>query len=188
MTPAWEPEGPTPEQLAAYFDGELTGSERAGVEAWLAGHPEARAEVEALRQLHAQYDAVPVPEPSPERWAAALAGIRADLARNRPRRNWGWGLAAAGLAAAVLGILFLPIGSPEDTEPYPVVSPDDVLIISMNPNDDKAVVGVRALELPEIDLASHNDVELLGGNTEGVVRIDDWATPMLVDSHALGQR
>lgn len=183
MNRPWDRE-PTPEQLAAYFDGELAGPDRVAVEAWLATHPDGRAEVEALRQLHAHYDALPVPEPSPERWDAAYAAVEARLVA--PRRNWTWAVVVAGLAAAVVGVLLLPRGVAPDGEPYPVVSADEVRIISMNPNDHKALVGVQALELAEVDLVTHPDVEILGGATEEVVRIDDWATPMLVDTLALG--
>jgi len=184
MNRPWDRE-PTPEQLAAYFDGELPEPDRVALEAWLATHPDGRAEVEALRQLHAQYDALPVPEPSPQRWDATYAAVEARLA---PRgRNWTWAVLVAGLAAAVVGVLALPRGvAPIDVEPYPVVSADEVRIISMNPNDHRALVGVQALELNEVELVTHPDMEILGGATEEVVRIDDWATPMLVDTLALG--
>src|SRR5262249_58779212 len=42
---------PFPELLAAYADGELDAAGRARVEAWLAEHPEARAELENQRKL-----------------------------------------------------------------------------------------------------------------------------------------
>src|SRR5205814_7023357 len=53
MKSAWiDPdEGPTPEQLAAYADGELADADRAAVEAWLLRDPSAAAEVEAQRRL-----------------------------------------------------------------------------------------------------------------------------------------
>ncbi len=181
MNPDWGPERePTPEELAAYFDGELTGDARVGIEAWLANHPEGRAEIEALRHLHAQY------EPAGKRWAATLAGIEADLGHGRsgrPRsRRWSWALLAGGLAATVLGALLLrPPPTVLDTEPYPVVSADDVHIISMNPNDHGALVIVVPLALPEIDLARHEDVAIVGGNTDGIMQIDDWNSPMIVD-------
>src|SRR5205823_2431220 len=44
-------EVPSPGQLAAYVDGELDAAACRRVEAWLAAHPEAAAEIEAQRRL-----------------------------------------------------------------------------------------------------------------------------------------
>jgi hypothetical protein len=181
MTNSWKPDRePTPLQLAAYLDGELAGAEREAIRDWLAAHPDDQAEVEALRQLQAQYDADPVPEPSPAAWQRTLSRIEADLGRGRPR-SWLWAMVSGLAAAALLGVLVLRGGVPEDNEPFPVVSPDDVHIISMNPNDHTALVGVRPLLLNDFDLVTHADIEILEGNNDGVMRIDDWVSPMLVD-------
>jgi hypothetical protein len=185
MTNRWEPERePTPEQLAAYLDGELAGVDRAGVQHWLATHPDAQAEVEALRQVQAQYDRVPVPEPSAAAWERTLRRIEADLSRGR---SWSWAVLAGLAAAAILGVLFLRNGgTQEDNEPLPVATADDVRIISMNPNDHGAIVGVRPLLLQDLDLVTHAEIEVFGGNNDGVLRIDDWMTPMLVDPQSVG--
>jgi hypothetical protein len=187
MNHAWKPERePTPQELAAYFDGELAGTERAAVEEWLAAHPEGQAEIESLRQLHALYDAQPVPEPSPAAWERTRDRITADVERDRRRRSWSWAMLSGLAAAALVGVLIFRGGAPEDTEPFPVVSPDDVQIISMNPNDNAALVGVRPLLLNQIDLATHAEIEILEGNNDGVMRIDEWATPMIVDPQSVG--
>ena len=46
---------PTPEQIAAWVDGEATRAEAARIEAWMAGHPEARREAEAMAQTTRLY-------------------------------------------------------------------------------------------------------------------------------------
>lgn len=181
MTNRWEP---TPELLAAYLDGELAGGELARVQSWLATHPDAQAEVETLRQVQAHYDSVPVPEPAPAAWDRTLRRIEADLGRGR---SWSWALVSGLAAAVLLGVIFLHGGgTPEDNEPFPVVGPDDVQIISMNPNDHRALAGVRPLLLNEVDLVTHAEIEVLGGNNEGVLRIEDWGMPMLVDPQSMG--
>lgn len=75
--------------LHAYVDGQLSATRRAEVEAYLAGHAEARDQVEQLREevqrLHRQYDGI-LNEPVPARLTAAakapplLKGFAAGLA------------------------------------------------------------------------------------------------------------
>lgn len=185
MNPTHEP---TPEQLAAYFDNELPPSQREAVEGWLVHNPEGRAEFDSLRQLDDLFRREPIPEPSPAAWQATGQRIAEDLERrHKPSRSglagWFFGTVAASIIALVL---FGQSWVPEDTTPFPVVSPDEVRILSMNPNDHAGLVGVRSLLLEEIDLATHNEIEILGGNNDGVLRIDDWATPMLVDPRSVG--
>lgn len=86
--------------LHAYVDGQLDAARRAEVEAYLAAHPEAVAEVQAWREqnqsLHGAYDPV-LNEPVPLRFAGAL----------RPRRRpqglvAGFAWLSCGLAAGWL--------------------------------------------------------------------------------------
>src|SRR5205823_14557981 len=56
-------DGPSPGQLAAFVDGALDPAASRQVEAWLAAHPEAAAEVEAQRRLAALWRATPAPAP-----------------------------------------------------------------------------------------------------------------------------
>src|SRR4051794_27452677 len=64
---------PFPELLAAYADGELDAAGRARVEAWLAEHPQARAELETQRRLSGRnrklWHASAGPAPSEASWS-----------------------------------------------------------------------------------------------------------------------
>ncbi|HEU5358773.1 MAG TPA: hypothetical protein VFU45_06625 [Gemmatimonadales bacterium] len=63
-------------RLSEYVDGTLSSAERAGVEAWLSGHPEGRqavAELERVKRRAAELSQRPVPDAV---WAGVRAGIR----------------------------------------------------------------------------------------------------------------
>jgi hypothetical protein len=99
---------PSPEQLAAYVDGELASADRHQVEAWLAEHPEAEAEVVADRHLLQVWRDSQPPDPAPEAWARTLQRIAAAVPPGgpAPRNGRRWTVRfVAGLltAAAVLG-------------------------------------------------------------------------------------
>src|SRR5262249_59243330 len=74
------PEIPSPPRRAAYPNGDLDDAARIEVEAWLAEHPEAAAEVEAQHDLTRLWRAALPPEPTEAQWAAALSRIEAGLA------------------------------------------------------------------------------------------------------------
>lgn len=84
----------TEDELHAYVDGELPPERRGAVEAWLATHPDAAADVAAWRKqaelIQARYGGV-ADEPAPDRLSVARLACR--------RRN-GW-LAMASAAALV---------------------------------------------------------------------------------------
>ncbi|MBN8967599.1 MAG: anti-sigma factor, partial [Rhizobiales bacterium] len=88
----------TEDELHAYVDGELPAERRAAVEAWLAAHPEAAAQVSSWRTqsdiLHAKYDRVADEAVPPH--------LNIDLLSQPPRR-WPYALIAATLAALVIG-------------------------------------------------------------------------------------
>lgn len=88
----------TEDELHVYVDGELPADRREPVETWLASHPEDAARVAAWRAqaeaIRARYGAV-INEPVPER--LALDRI------TRNRRSWVAGIAAAAVAAFVIG-------------------------------------------------------------------------------------
>src|SRR5947199_9164645 len=94
-----DPDGPRPELLAAYADGELDPETRARVERWLAEHPEARDQLRAQRDLspenwHLWQNAEP-PAPSEDTWAAVRQSVE-DGTRERPPPSAGrWKRAAA---------------------------------------------------------------------------------------------
>src|SRR5689334_18822405 len=64
-----------PELLAAYVDGELPPAECRRVEAWLADHPDARADVEDQRRLLRLFEETAPPPPTDERWASVVDGV-----------------------------------------------------------------------------------------------------------------
>lgn len=194
--PHHDREGPTPVQIAAYADGELGPADRAAVEAWLCDHPDARAEVEGHRGLGALCrDAAP-PVPDEAAWAGVLARVEADLARGRlaGRGKWLRRTAAlwvaVGCAAAALLLALLPGRPPANRPPtappaLPVVSSDDVDIISMDGRDrDFLVVGDPPVRGP-LTLASAQDVTVdsTGRDVEVVLPEGNGpgpAAPMLV--------
>jgi Putative zinc-finger len=160
------------ELLAAYADGELAPDECRRVEDWLAAHPEARAEVEAMRRLARLFDESAPPPPADERWAEALAGVRQRLDAPAPRRRRGALVVALfGAAAAVLLALVLkyPRGGnpgpadrpqPADEEVWSVVSADDVEILSMDDRDRGAlVVGEPPVNEP-MELLTEDEVQV----------------------------
>lgn len=99
--------------LAAWLEGNLSEAEAAPVEGWIAGDPDAPAEIAALR---AALDARR-PEPAPARVVVrAQALVRPSPAGQRPERRLGgllaglfanpvlrWGPVAAAAAAVALG-------------------------------------------------------------------------------------
>ncbi len=109
---------PTPEQLAAYADGELDGRPecaalRQHIEAWLAHHPEADAEVEAQRRLAQLWQASSPPEPSEAAWNDVLAQLEQHAA-TRPAAPARLGLfgkraLAAGVVAASAAAVWLTL-------------------------------------------------------------------------------
>jgi anti-sigma factor RsiW len=193
-----------PELLAAYLDGELDPPTRRQVEEWLAGHPDAAAEVEGQRRLLRVWHETPPPEPAPARWAALFTTVEAavaDLPRRWPRRGlrgvaWVAAAVTAAAVAAVAGTWMLQITSVPSTQPTPtvvveeesplvVVSTDDVEIISMEGEDeDRLLVGTPPVSGP-IVLAANGDIALgpIDPNQDGMqgVRMKDGAAgPMLV--------
>jgi hypothetical protein len=163
MTPYRKHAGaPRPDQLTAYADGELDAATRADVEAWLADHPDAAAEVDAQRRLTRLVQAARPGEPDEASWATALAGIEAALAAPVSRalagaKRSGWAVLAVRLtsAAAVFLLLLVPERAPRQpavgppVEPLPVASPDDVDIISVHGEDvGLLVVGDPPLREP----------------------------------------
>ena len=143
------------ELLVRYADGAVTPAECCRVEAWLAAHPEARADVEAQRRLARLFDeaAPPCPRRSagPRRWQAWNSA--SPRRRRRPARRRRAALAVAALAAAAAVLLALALrqppgghagtektGQPADEEVWQVVSPDEVEIVSMDDRDRGALV------------------------------------------------
>ena len=161
---------PSPEELAAFLDGELDGAARSHVEAWLSSSPDAAAEIDGQQRLARLWRDNPPPEPSAGAWAATLTRIEARLPvpvrrpRRLPRVLWLCvGAAAAVLAVVVVGRAFLPGALPrvEKVDPLPVVEPGDVTIISMDARDaDALVVAVPPIQ-PPLLAAGQDDVSVM---------------------------
>jgi anti-sigma factor RsiW len=164
-----EEAGPTPQQLAAYVDGELGPADRATVDTWLGGHPDARADVDAQRRLLRQWQAAVPPGPDQAAWAGILARVEAGVAEARlhgasSRRLAGVVrfVAALGAVAAVLVLAlglaqrFAPQTPP--VTPLPVATAEDVEVLSIEGADVAAlVVGTPPVQGP-LTLASADDV------------------------------
>lgn len=111
------PEQPTPEQIAAFADGQLEGAEHADVAGAIAADPAMVAQVAAHQALRARLSSHFAPvasEPVPDRLAALLAPPQSevvDLAQVRARRSglprWIW---AAGPALAASLVLAVTLG------------------------------------------------------------------------------
>jgi anti-sigma factor RsiW len=216
MTPNWlQPERePTPEELAAFADGELEPAARERVESWLAEHPQQAAEVEADRHLMRFWHDNPPPEPSADAWDGALAHISSAVPAPAPvRRPWrprtgSWGrvvgsfLAAAAVLSGVLlarplwktptpGVPAVP-GVTEEQEPegpFPVATAEEVNIISMDAKDADAVVMGQPL-MGSFELAAPEDIQVLKVEphpADGLVpRLEENPVPMIVASAAEG--
>ena len=109
----------TPEELAAFADGELGEPRRSQVAAEIAQSPQLAEQAERHRLLRQQLGAHFAPildEPVPENLKALLGGGEAkvaDLTAVRQRRafpRWGW-IAAPALAASLALAVFLPGGN-----------------------------------------------------------------------------
>jgi hypothetical protein len=167
---------PTPEQLAAYADGELDAVARRECADWLGDHPDAAVEVEAWRRLARVWESAVPPEPAPAAWDAALGRIEKSLPGNprgpvrAGRRFILWSSLLATAAAAALTVslsarLFRPSpvgpGDPGELEPYPVATADEVTVISMDVRDTEAlVVALPPIHGP-LDFAAFEDIELV---------------------------
>jgi anti-sigma factor RsiW len=167
---AWPP---TPEQLAAYVDGELDEAGRRQVEHWLAGHPDVAADVEGQRRLLALWKRIACHEPGEADWAVSLGRIQAvRLTPTQPAlgQRLAWiGVALTALAATVALVL---LGDPARTplKPQPVVipaverwsvaSPTELEIISMDAADASLlVIGEPPVNEPLV-LAGPGEIKL----------------------------
>lgn len=117
----------TPEEIAAYADGELTGERKAAIEAAMLADPEIMRSIESHKSLKSMLSAHYAPvaaEPVPDRLAAMLAKPEAevvDLAAKRTQRaaassrhfpRWGW-IAGPALAASL--VLAVSWSAPDDS-------------------------------------------------------------------------
>jgi hypothetical protein len=191
-----KPGGPTSEELAAFVDGELDREAAQDVAAWLASHPEAAADVQALEQLAHLWQLNAPAEPTPEQWAEVFARVAGGLAirkdvRPARMRVLLWFIPAGVMAAAaVLAVVLLsrpregrlaPV--PPRDEPFPVATDEDIRIISMDDADRSAlVVGQPPLREPLALLEPDEvTVEQIEPDAEGMQpRFATESTPMII--------
>jgi len=108
---------PDPEQLSAYIDGELTGTDRDDLEQHLTGCSECSATLRGLRATVADMRALPSPVPSEQdAWALRSAIAKARRKPAERYRRWVIGAgSAAAVAAAIVGVVSLSHNSPKAT-------------------------------------------------------------------------
>jgi anti-sigma-K factor RskA len=157
-----------PELLAAYADGELDAAGRARVEAWLAAHPEARAELENQRKLSRTnsklWHTSSPPSPGERSWSRLFVRVHTALA-NRPATaeptrgapRFRFGAAALAAAAAVLFAigLFRP-GEPAPVDPSP--SSDETVLVMADPAD----IDIQSIQDADTELLVIGQPPLIG--------------------------
>lgn len=152
------------ELLSAYVDGELTGAERAAVEARLASDPAAQRQVDEFRRLSGMIQALPRPtlpgdfsskvlqrakESTP---TEKVKPVRLGMPIGRTWRSWFW--AGAALAAALMIAVMLPQGQRE------LADRGEVATSSPAPASE-AVPQMRAAPSDDRPLPEQNDELLL---------------------------
>jgi hypothetical protein len=148
---------PSQEMLAAFADGELDAQGASQVlqhkiEAWLAEHPVALAEVEAQRQLTEWCRATAPADPGDAAWEATASKLK-QVPLSLPVRSRGgarlaWLAVLGTTAAAVLWLAsdLSPLSrhelpsTPPDLEPFPVAIAAEVEIQSVRGDDVASVV------------------------------------------------
>jgi hypothetical protein len=148
---------PSPQEIAAYFDGELVGSPerdalRLQIEGFLAQDAEARAELIDLDRLGQLWRETTPPPPPRHAWKAIKVRLRDQVSRlpRLRRRRW---VAALLATAAVLG-LFIGIevlrrgtsGTPPDTPAPKPAPPAPVAEIEVFPVATAAEVTILLVE------------------------------------------
>lgn len=181
---------PSPEMLAAYFDGELEGNEllrrhKQFVEQWLLQHPEA-ADLASWQRLQQLWHATSPDTPVSGVWEDAWQQIQQRLdrptsapPREYPTRHWArlTGLVAAGVAAVFALLWLLPWRTHEGdvpvavqpkpapvniavVEPLPVAAEAEVEIITV-PGDGSEALVIGNLPLEgPVELAAPGDISL----------------------------
>jgi anti-sigma factor RsiW len=125
-----------PEYLAGYVDGELDATARREVDAWLSGHPDAAADVEAQRRLAALWRESSSALPPAAKWERVLARIASALpSRPHVRPIWRDDVEIVRIQAA--DRMSLVVGSPplEEGEVQWVL-PGDVRVERVSKDSD----------------------------------------------------
>jgi hypothetical protein len=207
MTSSDEEREPSPEQLAAFLDGEyehLGNLSPDRIERWLKRHPQAAEQARTQRRLSRVWQNTSPEEPAADEWRRVLCQIERrlqDPSRPRPR-PWRWWGGAVGLLVAtaasvalVVSVARRPIADPftlpvdppgqVSSVVLPIVSDDEVEILSVRGVDvESLVVGVMPMH-GTLVLADPGEVSLIrsnpavGGKTIPGIRMNDAETPMV---------
>jgi anti-sigma factor RsiW len=165
---------PSPELLAAYFDGEFEGRDdliqvRRRLEDWLAADPGARAELAEYRRLRHLWAETTPREPPVAAWQNLLRRLESCPQEAGALRrgvgsgaSWKMAIVLAGAACFLLAaILVRDSGTArDDMEPFPVASEREVVILYVEGADTGTlVVGQLPLQGP-MELVDAGDVTL----------------------------
>ena len=172
---------PTPEQIAAWVDGELPSGDAALVESWLADHPDARREADSMAQMTRLYRDQSLPMPSEGRWQSTFDQIRPRVAPP-PGAAWRWRLllgltlaSAAMVGAVILSRTLWPTPAPtrepfvqtpvlpgeeDDDEPFAVARLSEVHIIQMDADDADRVVTGQPI-IGTMDFAGQGEIDMV---------------------------
>lgn len=147
-------------------------ADRDNLDAWMREHPEANDDLADLPRLRELYQSASPPEPEEGAWDRVSSRIYDSIVRVRSPRPW-WAIAAGSVAAAILLLLLarsvrnttVPVPLPEIVqrveEPFPVVDPDDVVIVSMDARDAAALVVGEPPVGDDLEFARPEDIRVI---------------------------
>jgi hypothetical protein len=147
-------------------------ADRDNLEEWLREHPEANDDLADLPHLRDLYQSACPTEPDEAAWNAVHSRIHESINRVRPPRPW-WLVAAGAAAAAALAVLLtrslwrtnVPEPSPTIVqsieEPFPVVEPDDIAIVSMDARFVAALVVGEPPVGDDLEFARPEDIRVI---------------------------
>ena len=165
--PDWKP---TPEQLAAFGDGELTGPESDRVAAYLADRADAQSELAAQRRLKQLFDATVPADPTEAVWRRVLDAARAEPpsrpARRSPATWTALGIALAACAAVAVFLAGRPTPPANDTKPrvevevLEVATAAEIQILHVEGRDTATIVVGEMPLAGEMVLADAGEIEV----------------------------
>jgi hypothetical protein len=147
-------------------------ADRDNLEAWLREHPESHDDLTDLSRLRDLYQSACPPEPEEAAWNAMCSRIHDSFVRVRSPRPW-WIGAAGAVAAAILAVVLArslwttSVPDPATRtvqrmeEPFPVVEPDDVVIVSMDARDVAALVVGAPPVGEDLEFARPQDIRVI---------------------------
>lgn len=144
--------------------------DRDDLEDWLRENPGANDDLADLPHLRELFQSACPPEPNEAGWKAVCSRIHRSLGPGRSRRPWRI-VAAGAAAAAILALLLarplwrtnkpVPEVVRRIDEPFAVVDPDDVAIVSMDARDVAALVVGEPPVGDDLEFARPEDVHVI---------------------------